>query len=47
MRELTIERPYLHLPVKNGAPQRLMRFAVEGREVREFVIEPADAEPDF
>jgi sucrose-6-phosphate hydrolase SacC (GH32 family) len=47
MRELTIEKPYLHLPVKNGAPQRLMRFVVEDREVREFVIELADAEPDF
>jgi len=47
MRELTIEKPYLHLPVKNRAPQRLMRFVVEGREVREFTIELADAEPDF
>jgi hypothetical protein len=47
MRELIIEKPYLHLPVKNGAPQRVMRFVVEGREVREFAIELADAEPDF
>jgi sucrose-6-phosphate hydrolase SacC (GH32 family) len=47
MRELSIEKPYLHLPVKNGAPQRVMRFVVEGREVREFTIELADAEPDF
>jgi fructan beta-fructosidase len=47
MQELIIEKPYLHLPVKNGAPPRLMRFVVEGREVREFTIELADAEPDF
>ena len=47
MRELSIEKPYLHLPVQNGAPQRRMRFVVEGREVREFTIELADAEPDF
>jgi len=47
MRELTIEKPYLYLPVKNGAPQRVMRFVVEGREVKEFTIELADAEPDF
>jgi len=47
VRELTIEKPYLHLPVKNGVPRRLMRFVVEGREVREFAIELADAQPDF
>jgi len=47
VRELTIEKPYLHLPVKNGVPRRLMRFVVEGREVREFTIELADAQPDF
>jgi fructan beta-fructosidase len=47
MRELMIEKPYLHLPVKNGAPARVMRFVVEGREVREFTVELADAEPDF
>jgi len=47
MRELAIEKPYLHLPVKNGAPPRVMRFVVAGREVKEFTIELADAEPDF
>jgi len=47
MRELTIEKPYLHLPVKNGAPPRLMRFVVEGRQVNEFTIELADAKPGF
>jgi sucrose-6-phosphate hydrolase SacC (GH32 family) len=47
MRELTIEKPYLHLPVKNGAPPRLMRFVVEGRQVNEFAVELADADPDF
>ena len=47
MRELTIEKPYLHLPVKNGAPLRRMRFVVDGRTVREFGIELADEAPDF
>jgi len=47
MRELMIEKPHLHLPVKNGAPQRVMRFVVEARQVEEFTIELADAEPDF
>jgi len=46
-REIVIERPYLHLPVKNGAPQVRMRFEVEGKIVREFTIELATAEPDF
>ena len=47
MRELMIEKPYLHLPVKNGTPARVMRFVVGGHQVREFTIELADAEPDF
>ncbi|MGD8240557.1 MAG: hypothetical protein PVH68_18525 [Armatimonadota bacterium] len=47
MREITIERRYLHLPVGNGAPRRKMRFEVDGEIVREFEIELADAEPDF
>jgi len=46
-REIAIEHPYLHLPVKNGARLCRMRFVVDDRTVREFVIELADAEPDF
>ncbi|MFQ5810773.1 MAG: GH32 C-terminal domain-containing protein, partial [Armatimonadota bacterium] len=47
MREITIERRYLHLPVENGAPKRKMRFEADGETVREFEIELAEAEPDF
>jgi fructan beta-fructosidase len=46
-RELVIEKPYLHLPVRNGASQRRMRLVIDGRTVREFEIELADGPPDF
>ncbi len=46
-RELLVEHRYLHLPVKNGAPKRRMKYVVEGATDREFEIELADAEPDF
>jgi fructan beta-fructosidase len=46
-RTITIAKRYLHLPVENGAPKRRMRLVVDGRTVREFEIELADAEPDF
>jgi fructan beta-fructosidase len=46
-RELTIDRPYLHLPVKTGAPKRLMRLIVDGTMVRQFEIELADGPADF
>ena len=38
-REFTVDRPLLHLPVKNGAAKRLMRLVVDGAMVREFEIE--------
>jgi fructan beta-fructosidase len=46
-RELLVERRYLHLPVKNGAPSRRMKFVLEGQPVREFDIELADGPPDL
>ena len=46
-RELTAEKRYLNLPVKNGAAKRLMRVLLEGAVEREFEIELADAEPDW
>ena len=46
-RELLVKSRYLHLPVKNGAPKRRMKFVVDGKTVREFEIELADGEPDF
>ncbi len=46
-RETLIGQKYLHLPVKNGAPKRRMRFVVGGLTAREFEIELADAQPDL
>lgn len=46
-RDFTVNAAYLHLPVTNGAPRRLMRFLVDGKMVRQFEIELAEGEPDF
>jgi len=46
-REFAIERHYLNLPVKNGAPKRKMSLLMAGKPVREFTMELADAVPDW
>jgi len=46
-REITIEKRYLNLPVKNGGPKRQMRVLVAGQPSRDFEIELADAQPDW
>jgi fructan beta-fructosidase len=46
-RNITLAGRYLHLPVKNGAPKRVVSFEVDGTKVREFTIEYAAAAPDF
>lgn len=46
-RELTITARYLHLPVKNKAAKRRLRFQVDGKTVREFEIELAEGPADF
>ena len=46
-REITLEKPYLNLPIKNGGPKRQMSFVVDGQPPRNFEIELADAEPDW
>ena len=46
-REITVNKRYLHLPVKNGAPKRRMTFTVDAKVVREFDIELAEDKPDF
>jgi fructan beta-fructosidase len=45
-RELLVSKRYLHLPVKNGAPKRRMRYLVDGATVREFEIELAGGPAD-
>ncbi len=46
-REITVQKRYLNLPVKNGAPTRQMKFLVNGETVRQFGIELAGGEADF
>jgi len=46
-REFKIEKRYLNLPIKNGAPKRKVSTLVEGRVVVKNDIELADAAPDW
>jgi fructan beta-fructosidase len=46
-RALRVEKRYLNLPVKTGAPKRRVSLLLAGRTAREFEIELADAESDF
>ena len=46
-REFLIERRYLNLPIKNGAPKRVVTTLVDGEVVVRNNIELADAEPDW
>ncbi len=46
-RAFDIEKPYLHLPVKTGAPVRRIKFVVGKETEREFDIELALGTPDF
>ena len=46
-RVILIEKRYLNLPVKNGAPKRTLSLLVNGKCEREFKIELADGEPDW
>ena len=46
-KEFAVEKRYLNLPVKNGAPKKRMRMIVEDKTVREFEIELAETKPDF
>lgn len=44
---IKIEKHYLNLPVKNGAPMRHLSLLVDGKIAREFDIELADGQPDW
>jgi fructan beta-fructosidase len=46
-RELTAERRYLHLPIKNGAPPHRLTVSVDGKPERAFDIELAEGEPEW
>src|SRR5260370_5166427 len=44
---IKVEKRYLNLPVKNGAPKRTLRLMVDGKTERKFEIELANGEPDW
>lgn len=46
-RELAIQGRYLNLPVKNGAPKRLVTLRIDQGPVRQFEIELAETTPDW
>lgn len=46
-RVIEVDKPYLNLPVKNGAPMRHVSVLVDGRQERAFDIELADGRPDW
>jgi sucrose-6-phosphate hydrolase SacC (GH32 family) len=46
-RSLTATSRYLHLPIKNGAPKRLVTLLVDGKVVVRNDIELADGAPDW
>jgi sucrose-6-phosphate hydrolase SacC (GH32 family) len=46
-REFRVKRRYLHLPIKNGAPKRVVTAWVDGRVVVRDDIELADGPPDW
>ena len=46
-KELLVEKRYLNLPVKNGAPKKWVRLLKGDILLREFDIELAPADPDF
>ncbi|MDO4588053.1 MAG: glycoside hydrolase family 32 protein [Planctomycetia bacterium] len=45
-REIVVEKRFFHLPIKTNAPKTWMTLNVEGKPVREFIIELADNEED-
>ena len=46
-REFKIEKRYLNLPIKNGAPKRVVATLADGRVAVKNNIELADAQPDW
>jgi sucrose-6-phosphate hydrolase SacC (GH32 family) len=42
-----VRERYLNLPIKNGAPKRLLSLDVAGRLAHQFELELADSQPDW
>ena len=46
-RQLTATARYLHFPIKNGAPKRVVTLLVDGKEIVRNDMELADGAPDW
>lgn len=46
-RDILVTQTYLLIPIKIGAPERRLRFVVNGKTVRDFEVELAEGKPDF
>jgi len=46
-RKFTVSKRYLRIPVKNGAPKRLVELSANDETVRSFDVELAHGEPDW
>jgi fructan beta-fructosidase len=46
-RQITLEKNWLNLPVKTGAPMRVASLWIDGKPVRQFDIELSDQAPDW
>ena len=46
-REVAVTGRYLHIPVKNGAPKRVITASVDGRRIVRNDVELAPGEPDW
>jgi fructan beta-fructosidase len=46
-RNISIDKPYVNLPVKNGASKKRVTLSVDGKQLDKFDIELADGEPDW
>ena len=46
-REFTVAKRFLNLPVKNGAPKRVVTLLLDGKVQRQFEMELSDQAPDW
>lgn len=46
-REFKAEHRFVHLPIKNGAPKRMLTLFVDGQRVVSNAVELADGKPDW
>jgi fructan beta-fructosidase len=47
MRELVVEKPYLHLPIRADGQRQYMKISADGQPVREYYLALATNAPDY